>query len=74
MLLNVDDGWLAWSQNCPPQGNLGGGVGEAFDLDAVARRWLVDLGGSGLDLASTRIASFSWTGLPAGLEGLFALS
>ena len=43
-LLNVDDGWLAGIQNCPPQGNLGGGVDEVLDLEAVARRWLVDLG------------------------------
>ena len=39
-LLNVDDGWLAGIQNCPPQGNLGGGVDEVLDLEAVARRWL----------------------------------
>ena len=31
-------------RNCPPQGNLGGGVDEVLDLEAVARRWLVDLG------------------------------
>ena len=73
-LLNVDDGWLAWVTNCPPQGNLGGGVDEVFQLEAVARRWLVDLGGPGVDLASTRTASFSWTGLLAELEELFALS
>ena len=39
--MNVDEGWLAGFQNCPPQGNPGGGVGEIFDLEAVARRWLV---------------------------------
>ena len=39
-LLNVDDGWLAGIQNCPPQGNRGGGVDEVLDLEAVARRWL----------------------------------
>ena len=56
-LLNVDDGWLAWVQNCPPQGNLGGGVDEVFDLEAVARRWLVDLSGSGVELVSSRTAN-----------------
>ena len=56
-LLNVDDGWLAWVQNCPPQGNLGGGVDEVFDLKAVARRWLVDLSGSGVELVSSRTAN-----------------
>ena len=39
-LLNVDEGWLAGIQNCPPQGNLGGGVDEVVDLEVVARRWL----------------------------------
>ena len=39
-LLNVDEEWLAGIQNCPPQGNLGGGVDEVLDLEAVARRWL----------------------------------
>ena len=39
-LLNVDEGWLAGFQNCPPQGNPGGGVDEVLDLEAVARRWL----------------------------------
>ena len=93
-LLNVDEGWLAGIQNCPPQGNLGGGVDEVvegsegelqyfllfqtcrcvvegdripascpwssrFDLEAVARRWLVDLGGSGVELVSIRTASSS---------------
>ena len=58
-LLNVDDGWLAWIQNCPPQGNLGGGVDEVFNLEAVARRWLVDLDGSGVELVSIRTASSS---------------
>ena len=56
-LLNVDDGWLAWVQNCPPQGNLGGGVDEVFDLEAVAQRWLVDLSGSGVELVSSRTAN-----------------
>ena len=42
--MNVDEGWLAGFQNCPPQGNPGGGVDEVLDLEAVARRWLVDLG------------------------------
>ena len=56
-LLNVDEGWLAWVQNCPPQGNLGGGVDEVFDLEAVARRWLVDLSGSGVELVSSRTAN-----------------
>ena len=36
-LLNVDEGWLAGIQNCPPQGNPGGGVDEVVDLEAVAR-------------------------------------
>ena len=36
-LLNVDEEWLAGIQNCPPQGNLGGGVDEVVDLEAVAR-------------------------------------
>ena len=36
-LLNVDDGWLAGIQNCPPQGNLGGGVDEVFNLEAMAQ-------------------------------------
>ena len=39
--MNVDEGWLAGFQNCPPQGNPGGGVDEVVDLEAVARRWLV---------------------------------
>ena len=39
--MNVDEGWLAGFQNCPPQGNPGGGVDEVLDLEAVARRWLV---------------------------------
>ena len=56
-LLNVDEGWLAWVQNCPPQGNLGGGVDEVFDLEAVAQRWLVDLSGSGVELVSSRTAN-----------------
>ena len=56
-LLNVDDGWLAGIQNCPPQGNLGGGVDEVFDLGAVARRWLMDLGRSGVVLVSSRTAN-----------------
>ena len=56
-LLNVDDEWLAWVQNCLPQGNLGGGVDEVFDLKAVARRWRVDLGRSGADLVSSRTAN-----------------
>ena len=30
-LLNVDEGWLAGIQNCPPQGNLGGGVDEVVE-------------------------------------------
>ena len=58
-LLNVDDGWLAGIQNCPPQGNLGGGVDEVVDLEAVARRWLGDLWGSGVELVSIRTASSS---------------
>ena len=58
-LLNVDEGWLAGWRNCPPQGNLGGGVDEVVDLEAVARRWLVDLGGSGVELVSIRTASSS---------------
>ena len=36
-LLNVDEGWLAGIQNCPPQGNLGGGVDVVVDLEAVAQ-------------------------------------
>ena len=56
-LLNVDDGWLAWVQNCPPQGNLGGGVDEVFDLDTVARRCQVDLGRSGVVLVVSRTAN-----------------
>ena len=56
-LLNVDEGWLAGIQNCPPQGNLGGGVDEVFDLEAVAQRWLVDLSGSGVELVSSRTAN-----------------
>ena len=56
-LLNVDEGWLAGIQNCPPQGNLGGGVDEVVDLEAVARRWLVDLSGSGVELVSSRTAN-----------------
>ena len=58
-LLNVDEGWLAGIQNCPPQGNLGGGVDEVVDLEAVARRWLGDLCGSGVELVSIRTASSS---------------
>ena len=58
-LLNVDEGWLAGIQNCPPQGNLGGGVDEVVDLEAVARRWLGDLCGSGVELVSMRTASSS---------------
>ena len=30
-LLNVDEEWLAGNQNCPPQGNLGGGVDEVVE-------------------------------------------
>ena len=51
-LLNIDNGWLAWVQNCPPQGNLGGGVDGVFDLEAVAHRWRVDLGRSGVLVSS----------------------
>ena len=40
VVLNVDEGWLAGFQNCPPQGNPGGRVDEVVDLEAVARRWL----------------------------------
>ena len=56
-LLNVDDGWLAGIQNCPPQGNLGGGVDGVFDLEAVARRWRMDLGRSGVVLVSSQTAN-----------------
>ena len=65
-LLNVDDGWLAWVPNCPPQGNLGGGVDGVFDLEAVARRWRMDLGRSGGVLVSSRTANSC---IPAGLGG-----
>ena len=50
------DGWLEF-QNCPPQGNLGGGVDEVFDLEAVARRWQVALGRSRSVLVSSRTAN-----------------
>ena len=59
VVLNVDEGWLAGFQNCPPQGNPGGGVDEVLDLEAVARRWLVDLGRSGVELVSIQTASSS---------------
>ena len=34
-LLNVDDEWLAGIQNCPPQGNHGGGLTRYL----TSRRW-----------------------------------
>ena len=54
----MKDSWLG-SRNSPPQVNLGGGVDEVFDLEAVARRWLVDLSGSGVELVSIQTASSS---------------
>ena len=67
-LLNLDDGWLAWIQNFPPQGNLGGGVDEVFDLEEVARRWLVDLGGSWYGLGVNTDSKFlmDWASSRAG--------
>ena len=53
-LLNVDDGWLDWVPNCPPQGNLGGWVDGVLDLETVARRWQMDLGRSGVVLVSSQ--------------------
>ena len=68
MLLNVDEGWLAWVTNCLPQGNLGSGVDEVFDLEAVARRWLVDLGGSWYGLGVNTDSKFlmDWASSRAG--------